>query len=231
MIELVTPSIIIVSSLIILAIIYRMTGKMNYNAFLIGVGLLILTLVIQPPIQQIPVLLLGIDLTHASVPVLAIAQLYMAIVSGFLQELLKLLGVRGKNIEYALWLGAGFGFGEAVLIALNQIASIVVGIGFPPNMGLLSCYERFMVLLYHIFSATLLCYFYTRNMGVVIYIVMAIIHSLMNYQATLLLRIFGWINPVIIIVYSIITAIVIILYIVYWRLVSPWLKVDMYSTA
>ena len=68
-------------------------------------------------------------------------------------------------------------------------------------------------------------------MGVIIYIVMAVIHSLMNYQAILLLRIFGWIIPVIIIVYSIITAIVIILYIVYWRLVSPWLKADMYSMA
>ena len=229
MIQLIVPAIITTVSIIILVIIYRYTGKINYIGFLIGVGLLLLTLVIQPPIQQIPILLLGIDLNKAAPMILALALLYMALVSGFLQELLKLLGVRSKSLEYALWLGAGFGFGEAVLIAINQVVAIVLGIEFLLYMGLLSCYERFTTLLYHIFSAALLYIYYTRNRGFTIYLIMAIIHSLMNYQAILLTRLYGWTVPIIATVYSIITAIVILLYIMYWR-ASTWLKANMYYT-
>ncbi|ABN69857.1 hypothetical protein Smar_0756 [Staphylothermus marinus F1] len=208
------PLTIIIVSIIILLILYRVTKSFSIEAFLIGIGLLILTLIIQPPIQQLPILLLRIN-PEASIYTLILVLFYAALVSGFLQELLKLIGVRGKNIVYALWLGAGFGFGEASLVVLNQFMNMLAGVNIPLFLGLVSCYERFIVLLYHVFSATLLLQYYIRGRVLFIYIVIALTHSLMNYQAVLLIKLYGLSLPVLLIVYSVISVVVLFLYTIY----------------
>ena len=231
LIEVVVPIAMAVFSLMVLAVIRWMVGRVLHSAFVIGVGLLILTLVVQPPIQRMPILLLGIDLDSVSFPIVAVILLYMAMVSGFLQELLKLICVKGKAIGYALWLGAGFGFGEAGLAILGQVLSIMAGVGFDLNVGLMSIYERIMAMLYHILSSALLCYFYARGKGVMIYMVVATIHSLVNYQAALLVRIYGLDLLVLALIYSTLTIVNLSMLIVCWRRIAPWLKVNMYSTA
>ena len=217
MIGLVIPVTTLAASIIVLMILYKVTKIFPYQAFLIGAGLLILTLVIQPPIQQIPVVLLKINPSTVSINILIPVLLYAALVSGFLQELLKLLGVRGKSIEYALWLGAGFGFGEASLVALNQFINVWIGVDTPLCLGLVSCFERFTALLYHMFSAALLYQYYSRGRGLTIYIIMALIHSLMNYQAVLFIRLYGLSAPALLTIYSIVSGIVLSLYIIYRR--------------
>ena len=231
MIEVVVPIATVVFSLLVLVVLRWVVGRVLYSAFVLGIGLLVLTLVIQPPIQYMPVLLLGIDLDNAPFPVVAVVLLYAALVSGFLQELLKLLGVKGRTIGYALWLGAGFGLGEAALVVLGQVLSIVAGVGFRLDVGFLSIYERLMAILYHVLSSALLCYFYARGKGATVYMVVAIIHSLVNYQAVLLMRVFGLNLLALVPVYSTITVVNLSMFIVCWRRVSPWLKAGMYSTA
>ncbi|ADI31189.1 hypothetical protein [Staphylothermus hellenicus] len=214
MIGLLPPLIIVIVSIIVLLILYSATKSFSIEAFLIGIGLLILTLIIQPPIQQLPILLLRIN-PEASIVTLLLVLLYAALVSGFLQELLKLIGVRGKNIVYALWLGAGFGFGEASLVVLNQLINIFSGINIPLFLGLASCYERFIVLLYHVFSAAILLQYYMRGKGLFIYVVMALTHSLMNYQAILLVKLYGSSIPILLVVYTVISVVVLFLYTIY----------------
>ena len=77
-----------------------------------------------------PVLLFRIDSYNIPIPTIVTILLYMAIVLIFLQELLKLVGIRGRAVDYALWLGVGFGLGEIALVILNQILSVVASVGF-----------------------------------------------------------------------------------------------------
>ncbi len=187
-----------------LIILYKKKGFLA-KPLIIGIGLLVLTLIVQPVIQYLPVQMLGIDLKNPSPEAIVPLLLYAALVSGFFQEYLKYIGVKGKETLYALWVGGGFGLGETLLVAFNQVVAMVVGIGFPLILGLLAVYERLATLTYHMFSAGILAYYSVKGKGILVYIILAITHSLMNFQAILLTRMYGYTVLSLIVVYGVIT--------------------------
>ncbi len=187
-----------------LIILYKKKGFLA-KPLIIGIGLLVLTLIVQPAIQYLPVQMLGIDLRNPPPEIIVPLFLYVALVSGFFQEYLKYIGVRGKESLYALWVGGGFGLGETLLVALNQIIAVIVGISFSFLLGLLAVYERLATLTYHMFSTGILAYYSVKGKGMFAYIVLAIVHSLMNFQAIILTRIYGYTPISLMIVYGIIT--------------------------
>ncbi len=187
-----------------LMILYKRKGLL-VKPLVIGIGLLVLTLIVQPAIQYIPVQMLGIDIRNPSQGIMIPLFLYVALVSGFFQEYLKYIGVKAKENLYALWVGGGFGLGETLLVAFNQFLAVIVGISFPVILGLLAVYERFATTVYHMFSAGILAYYSTKSRSLLAYVVLAVVHSLMNFQAILLTSMYGYTFPALLIVYGIIT--------------------------
>ncbi len=174
---------------------------------LLGLGFLGITLIVQPPIQVLPVIALGINPITPPPGILWLILLYYALVSGFLQEFLKYIGVKDRDWGYALWLGGGFGAGEALYVAANQLAALYMGTRFPLSLGLLAVYERLLSLIYHSASSILLLGFIRRGRGPLIYVSMSMIHALMNYQAVYVQKTMG-LNPVsILMIYGLLTLI------------------------
>jgi len=179
---------------------------------LFGIGLLVLTLIIQPTIQYLPLKLLRINPNNLPLETLVYILLYTALVSGFLQEYLKYITVRNKNIVYALWVGGGFGLGETLFVLINQIAALIMGMDFSFTLGLLAVYERLTTLIYHMVSAGILAYYDLRGKGVLAYVALALVHTLINFQAMIITKTNTDPIPVLAAVYSIIAAVFIMYY-------------------
>ncbi len=219
MISYTIPVLTILAPTPILLVLYKKKGFL-LKPFIIGLGLLVLTLIVQPPIQYIPIQMLGIDLKNPPQDLLIPILLYAALVSGFLQEYLKYVSVRGKETAYALWVGGGFGFGETLLVAFNQSIALFVGMVFHLLLGFLAVYERFATTLYHVFSTSILAHYSRLGKGMVAYLVLAVVHSLMNFQAMVLTKLYGYTATSLLTVYGIITMIALILAIYYFKVVE-----------
>ncbi len=200
----IVPVLSLIIPVIPLLILYKKTGLL-IKPLIVGMGLLMLTLIVQPSIQYLPIQVLKIDLGNPSPTVIVPLFLYISLVSGFFQECLKYIVVRSKDVLYALWVGGGFGLGEALFIAFNQFIALLAGISFSFTLGLLAVYERFNALIYHMFSTGLLSHYASKGRGMYAYIVLAIVHSLMNFQAIVLTKMYGYLHMIYIIVYGIIT--------------------------
>ncbi len=129
----------------------------------LGAALLLVTLVIQPPIQLVGKRILS------GLPFL----IYAAAVSGLLQEGLKLLAVRTNR--NALWLGYGFGLAETVLVVLNGIVAALMG--FETPLAYWAALERLSATLFHTGSVPILRLRYG-------YPAMAFVHALINFIAS-----------------------------------------------
>ena len=118
----------------------------RFMFFGIGAALLVATLVIQPLPARFAI--------GAFLPVSVIAASFAAgLIAGVLQEGLKALPLRGVGPSEGAWLGAGFGVGEAALVALAQFISP----SSPPAwVALVPGVERLLATWFHIVTATIL---------------------------------------------------------------------------
>lgn len=128
-----------------LLVVWRFV-KPRLTFFVVGAALLIVTLVIQPLPARLAV--------GALLPISAIAASVAAgAVAGFLQEGLKALPLKGAGPPEGAWLGAGFGVGEAALVALTQLISP----SSPPQwVAVIPGVERLLSTWFHIVTAALL---------------------------------------------------------------------------
>ena len=113
-------------------------------AFLgIGAALLAATIIIQSPLSRLAV---GSALTVS----LLLASAVAGVMAGFVQEGLKALALRGSGPAEGAWLGAGFGIGEASLVALTQLITP----SSPPTWAaLVPGIERLLATWFHIVTA------------------------------------------------------------------------------
>ena len=113
-------------------------------AFLgIGASLLAATIIIQSPLSRLAV---GSALTVS----LLLASAVAGVIAGFVQEGLKALALRGSGPAEGAWLGAGFGIGEAALVALTQLITP----SSPPTWAaLVPGIERLLATWFHIVTA------------------------------------------------------------------------------
>ncbi|WP_324734910.1 DUF3887 domain-containing protein [Thermococcus sp. SY098] len=189
--------------------------KIKGAELILGFFLVAITLFIQPIIQQAPFLALGIksnaDIIAKGFAFTVITSVWLGFVAGFFQEGLKYAFVRNKGLKEVLFVGIGFGLGEAVLVPLIQIVQSFM-IGVPPiqlTQALLSSFERYMATLFHGGTTITLAYAYKNGFGRKALVVLSIAHGVIDTFASYYQLTNSQIS--LIMTYSTITAITLIL--------------------
>ncbi|OKY77192.1 MAG: Metal-dependent membrane protease, CAAX family, DUF2324 subfamily [Candidatus Methanohalarchaeum thermophilum] len=144
--------------------------KMRVKEIGLGVLLLVVTLVVQPVIQNSVFMLMGINsnagiLARGGVFVVA-ASLWIGFVAGGFQQSIRYPFAKKRSIEAAAFIGIGFGLAEAVGIPLISIfAAQTPTTVFSLNWNLLGLYERFIITLFHGCSTAIMAYAYKNGWG------------------------------------------------------------------
>ncbi len=163
-------------------------------AIITGVGLLIVTLLVQPLLQRLPQ-----ELGLVVSPTLLLA--YQALVSGLLQEGLKLSALSHPPLSRrAAYLGLGFGWAEVLLVVLpvlvvSQATLRSMGLPGPSSLEpyLLSGWERLNVTLFHMAGAVLLSIAWARR--VVRWLSLSLVHGVVNMGGVVAIRGYGVVEP------------------------------------
>ena len=190
--------------------------KIKGAELILGFFLVAITLFIQPIIQQAPFLALEIksnaDIIAKGFTFTVITAIWLGFIAGFFQEGLKYAFVRNKTLKEALFVGIGFGLGEAVLVPLLQlIQSFTLG-GLPPvqlTQALLGSFERYIATLFHGGTTITLAYAYKNGFGRKALVALSIAHGVIDTFASYYQLMNSQIS--LIITYGTITAITLIL--------------------
>ena len=160
--------------------------KIKGAELILGFFLGAITLFIQPIIQQATFLALGIK-SNANIA-MTITAIWLGFIAGFFQEGLKYVFVRNRNLKEALFVGIGFGLGEAILVPLLHLT---LG-DLPPiqlTQALLSSFERYIATLFHAGTTVILAYAYKNGFGRKALVILSIVHGVIDafaayYQLT-----------------------------------------------
>lgn len=163
-------------------------------ALLLGIALVVIVLIVQPLLQRLP-----FTLGHSIGGWMLLA--YWALVSGLLQELLKIMTVTRKGTRpLAPAVGLGFGMGEVILVVLPQLAFVGEYKHLAGPLALLtweayalSGWERLNATLYHVSSATLLAVPWAGPL--VRWLALGLLHAGVNLAALASVRYYGLVEP------------------------------------
>lgn len=102
--------------------------KQKWAELILGAVAFILAMVVQNPIQQLPLIGIGIRsnadvIARGTVFTLGVA-LWLGLVAGFVQEGVKYFLVKDKSPNTALFVGLGFGIMEVLLIVITPIIAV-----------------------------------------------------------------------------------------------------------
>lgn len=161
--------------------------KIKGAELILGFFLVAITLFIQPIIQQAPFLALGIksnaDIIARGLSFTVITAIWLGFIAGFFQEGLKYAFVRNRTLKEALFVGIGFGLGEAVLVPLLQIIQSFTLGGLPPiqlTQALLGLFERYIATLFHAGTTVILAYAYKNGFGRKALIALSVVHGVID---------------------------------------------------
>ncbi|WP_236626993.1 DUF3887 domain-containing protein [Palaeococcus pacificus] len=170
--------------------------KIHWAELILGFFLVLVTLFVQSPIQQVPFLIMGIksntDVIAKGAMFIVLTSIWLGFVAGFFQEGLKYVFSRNKSLRIALFIGLGFGVGEAIIIPLLQLVQSMT-LGIPPSqtlsMTLLGGAERYLVTLFHAGTTIVLAYAYKNGFGRKAFLSLSIAHGIIDtfaahYQLT-----------------------------------------------
>ena len=141
--------------------------RINVAEILFGAFLLVPILLFQPLVQKLPVFM-GIGSTTFIV-------LWTGLIAGLFQEPLKYYTSRDKPLDKALYIGVGFGIGEAIYVA---ITSALLG-----GASWLALIERLLALLFHASTTVLFAYSWRNGWGRKALISMVLVHWLVDSAA------------------------------------------------
>lgn len=157
--------------------------KIKGAELILGFFLGAITLFIQPIIQQAPFLALGIksnaDIIARGLSFTIITAIWLGFIAGFFQEGLKYVFVRNRNLKEALFVGIGFGLGEAILVPLLHLT---LG-DLPPiqlTQALLSSFERYIATLFHAGTTVILAYAYKNGFGRKALVILSVVHGVID---------------------------------------------------
>ncbi len=178
----------IIGSLLPLFLIYLfIRRKIKYKEFFQGIILVILILFAQSPIQQIPFLIFKVyskdEILSKGILFTVLASIWFGAIAGILQESLKYIFSKGKPLENAMFIGLGFGVGEAITLSIISLSSYIMGhsaLIFSLEMGILSFIERFLVSLFHGGTTTYFAYSFEKGYGLKTLIIFIIIHMFID---------------------------------------------------
>ncbi|MCD6503237.1 MAG: YhfC family intramembrane metalloprotease [Euryarchaeota archaeon] len=146
---------------VILVLVIFKPHKLLFSALFSGAAAFLIAIFIQSPIQQIPLLILGIrttaDIIIRGTTFVIIISFYTGFIAAIFQEIFKYLFLKKENSEYSLQVGLGFGITEVIYLAIYAFMSIAILGSIPENTGVLQYIapgiERFLVLLFHTLTA------------------------------------------------------------------------------
>lgn len=160
--------------------------KIGVAEIILGIILVAITLGIQPLIQNAPFLAVGIrsnsEIIAKGTIFVVFASIWLGFVAGFFQESLKYGLSKGKYLNEALFIGIGFGLGEAILVpALQAIQLATVG-GVTPKLttALVSMLERYLATLFHAGTTVVLAYSYKNGFGKKALLELSAIHGIID---------------------------------------------------
>ena len=160
--------------------------KIGVAEIVLGIILVAITLGIQPLIQNAPFLAVGIksnsDIIAKGTAFVILTAIWLGFVAGFFQESLKYGLSKGKYLNEALFIGIGFGLGEAILVpALQAIQLSTLG-GITPKLttALVSMLERYLATLFHAGTTVVLAYSYKNGFGKKALLSLSIVHGIID---------------------------------------------------
>jgi hypothetical protein len=164
--------------------------KQKWAELILGGVAFILAMVVQNPIQRLPLLGIGIRsnadvVARGTVFTVGVA-LWVGIVAGFVQEGVKYFLVKDKGTRTALFVGLGFGITEALFIAVAPIIAVAATggkIDVPVIQALLSMAERYLAVLFHVGTTIYLAYAVRNGFGGKGFLAMAVLHGFVDTLA------------------------------------------------
>ncbi|KXA98377.1 hypothetical protein AKJ39_02140 [candidate division MSBL1 archaeon SCGC-AAA259J03] len=137
---------------------------------LIGIFLAVVTIIVQPNIQNIPFLVLGIksnsEIIARGIVFTILSIIYLGFVAGIFQEGIRYPLARKKAVKTAAFIGLGFGLGEAIIIpilGLMQAGAPLTSLPF--QWSFLNLTERFLVTAFHGCTTAIMAYAYKNGWG------------------------------------------------------------------
>ncbi|NJE54690.1 DUF3887 domain-containing protein [Thermococcus sp. 21S9] len=150
-----------------LLLLWAYLRKFHAGELILGALLVIPVLIFQPLVQELPGFL-GVTNT-------AFLVVWTGLIAGLFQEPLKYYFSRDKTLGRAVYIGAGFGLGEAVYVAF------IASIGGGSWIGLI---ERTLALLFHASTTALFAYSHRNSWGRKALLAMVLVHWLTDSIAT-----------------------------------------------
>ena len=158
----------LIGALLAVLALWAYLRVIKFAELLLGMAVLLISLVIQIPIQTIPRLVGAGNLIFLAV--------WAGFIAAIVQEPLKYYFSRDKGLKGALYIGAGFGLAEGILTL--GIALISGGAASP-----LAILERFLVLMFHASTTLFFAYAYREGWGKKALGTMVLIHGVMDSLA------------------------------------------------
>lgn len=164
--------------------------KQRWGEFVLGLAAFFIAMIIQNPIQQLPLLGMGIKsnadvIARGTVFVIGVS-VWVGLIAGIVQEGAKYLLVKGKSLNTGLFMGLGFGITEVFVIAGAALAgALATGkpLDVPLSTTLLSMVERYFVVLFHVGTGIYLAYAYREGYGKTGLLAMIGIHTVIDSLA------------------------------------------------
>jgi hypothetical protein len=164
--------------------------KQKWAELILGGVAFILAMVVQNPIQQLPLIGMGIRsnadvIARGTVFTLGVA-LWVGFVAGFVQEGVKYFLVKDKGTRTALFVGLGFGITEVLFVAVTPIIAVAATggkIDVPVLQALLSMVERYFAVLFHVGTTVYLAYAARNGFGRKGFLAMAVLHGFVDTLA------------------------------------------------
>lgn len=176
-------------------ILIRILGfkKFTGGEFLLGLVIFFISMIIQSPIQQLPMLYMGRSqeeiinfILSQGFGFILIVSLWTGFIAGFIQSGFKYIFARNKSYSAALNIGLGFGLTEAFYIGIiGTVASLMTVISAPIYMYGISAIERFSTTVFHIGSTMFIVEMFKKKRGLLGLLIIVIIHGLMDTLAAL----------------------------------------------
>ena len=164
--------------------------KQRWGEFLLGLAAFFIALIVQNPVQQLPLLGMGIrsnaDVLARGTAFVIGVSIWLGLIAGTMQELAKYFLVKGKSLNTGLFMGLGFGMTEVFVIAGATLAgALATGepLDVPLSTAVISMLERYFVVLFHVGTGIYLAYACREGFGRKGLLAMIGIHSVIDSLA------------------------------------------------
>nr|WP_297506258.1 YhfC family intramembrane metalloprotease [Thermococcus sp.] len=146
--------------------------RQRWGELLLGFAAFFIAIFVQNPLQQLPLLGIGIrsnaDVVSRGTAFTVAVALWLGLIAGLVQEGVKYYLVKERKLREAVFVGLGFGVTEAFFVAGVSVLMVTIHGGSPEvplPTALLSLSERYFVTLFHVGTAVLLAYYAQKGLG------------------------------------------------------------------